>query len=231
MMSNLFGSPADVEDEEHFDTGDALLPTRSTGAVNTNHSPSTIVSTAVKPRVGGVIAGTTDVWVGGSNITPQLEPVHLGQHRPSKYASALAVQTKNETGIAYKLGRTEADSDVQLTLWIEMIALDIEEKGLDTLILVPNPSWTEEINIVKNYGVAKLTLLKPWIRQLTTTGVRDANHVVSPVCTQDLKNLRYLAKLLLDSLKPKFKSDVLQSTGVAADGITVFALLSRSVFS
>ena len=137
---------------------------------------------------------------------------------------ALAVQVKNETAIAYKLGRTEADSDVQLTLWIEMIALDIEEKGLDTLILVPNPSWTEEINIVKNYGVAKLTLLKPWIKQLTTTGVRDG-HVVSPVCTQDLKNLRYLAKLLLDSLKPKFKSDVLQSTGVAADGLTVFCTI------
>ena len=191
-------------------------------------STATVSSTTIsvtKPRTGDIIAGTTDVWVGGSNIHPFPEPVHLGQHRPTKYASALAVQTKNETGIEYKLGRTEKDSDVSLTLWIGVLAQDIEEKGLDSIILVPNDTWTEETNIIQNYGKAKLSTLQPWIQQLTKTGVIDGSGNALPLCVHDQKNLRQLAKLLLNSLKPKFKSDVIQSAGINADGITVFCTI------
>mgnify|MGYP003433799043 FL=1 len=226
-MSAYFETPINSDDELELDplVPDDVATLNQAPVIGVNPPNPPIVPNAIKPRVGGVIAGTTDVWVGGSNIRPQLEPVYLGQHRPSKYASAMAVQTKNEAGIPYKHGCTEADSDVQFTLWIDMIAQDIEEKGLDSLILVPNATWTTEVNIIKTYGAAKLGAMRPWIRQLTTDGVEDNHGIVARVCAQDLKNLRFLAKLLLDSLKPKFKSDVIQSTGVTADGITVFCTI------
>jgi hypothetical protein len=76
----------------------------------------------------------------------------------------------------------------------------------------------------QNFGSEKLSLLKPWIKQLTN-GVKTPVGTVLPVCIHDIKNFHNSPKMWLDSHKPKFKSDVLHTTGVTADDITVFCTI------
>ena len=109
--------------------------------------------------------------------------------------------------------------------WVKLIAKDITQKGIDTVVLVPNATRTAETNIIKNYGKAKLNAMHPWIEQLTTTGVIQADGSHAPVCSYDIKNLDHLAKLLLDSLTTEFQQDVLKTAGVDADGIHIFCVI------
>ena len=97
-----------------------------------------------------------------------------------------------------------------------------QRNGLDTVVRIPNNDWTSETNIITEYGKAKASLITPWLLQLQTSGVQHPTSGPLPICSYDITNLSFLGDKLLNSLKPAFKSDVIQSVGVDADGLTIF---------
>ena len=160
-----------------------------------------------KPRIGGVISTKDgpEPWVGGSNISRLLLPTYVGQRRPLKHSSAIAVEENCKKGVTYKLGSNPSSSDVAFTVWVEDVQKRLIEMGLDTVFRVMLPSTgnsTTEIFIVEAWGQATSDLVDPWVSKLKY-GFNG-----QPPCSYDAQSLSWSADFLRNSLKPEFARDI-----------------------
>ena len=92
--------------------------------------------------------------------------------------------------------------------------------GMDTPFLMPNSTWTSEINLFKSYNTPWSTV-KPWIDQLSSTGVLHPVDGLLPVCSYDKQNLEYSGLFILGSLTPKFHSELEHAVGLDASGVEI----------
>ena len=114
-----------------------------------------------KPRVGGITADG-EAWVGGSNLNPLTTYIHVGQRRPSKHSSAALVEASCKKGIDYKLGRTDAESDCSVILWMNLLFQNLEEKGMNNVVRALD--GTTEVKRFKDYGKAPSPLFNPGLK-------------------------------------------------------------------
>ena len=151
----------------------------------------------------------------------------IGQRRPTKFSSAQISQASCQKGIDFLLGHT--DKETPLQLWVTALNQDIINNGMDSVIRIPNATWTAETNVITSYGSATPLIIDPWLNQLKT-GVRLPNGTVQPVCPYDSANLRHLGLKILNSLTLDFKTDIAQAVGIDADGLTIWkAIIQRRV--
>ena len=193
------------------------LPDSPNNSMVSSSAPSNI-----SPHVGGIIPDGSigEPWTGGSNITPPAIPTHLTQHHPYKYQSSQALLTKIEAGIASKLGTTGEQSNVSFEHWMRLQYHHHVRFGMDTPFLMPNSSWSTETNLFSSYNTTWAEA-KPWIRQLTITGVQHPTQGTLPVCIYDKQNLEYSCLFILGSLTPKFRSEIEHAVGLDATGVEV----------
>ena len=119
------------------------------------------------PHVGGILpdGGPGEPWTGGSNINPLPLPSYLMQHHPWKYASLKAFLGELEKGSTDKLGLNNEKSDCSFQLWLKQQHQAHIEFGLDTVFKMPNPLWTSETDLFKDFTIT-LEKVCPWINQL-----------------------------------------------------------------
>ena len=90
-----------------------------------------------KPRIGNYTSKSkTEVWVGGFNLKPQTKPMNTLARRPTKFTAAEQIQQKCQAGLAaqYRLGSATEDNDVVFTDCIVPLKMDLEDRGLDTVM-------------------------------------------------------------------------------------------------
>ena len=101
----------------------------------------------------------------------------------------------------------DEESDIQLTVWIKMIARNMEILGMDTVFKVPNLSLMQETDLLKDWTSIAVVDVDEWITMLKT-GVGS-----KPRCPYDKQNLEWSGSYILNSLTKKLHSDVTQTTG------------------
>ena len=158
----------------------------------------------VVPRVGNVLCLDSardegEAFTGGSNIAPSpLMPLFVNQRRPLKYSSIEFFSTSLKEGVEFKLtSPNEKSNTTTLPEWFKSVANKLENFGLDTVFRVPLNAWTAEVYIAKDWGKAKLPLVKPWVQSLEGSVTDDRTHQTHPLCQYDKMNLYYIGPFLL----------------------------------
>ena len=210
------------------------IPDPTTAAAMTEGTPSTVLPRDVfnvaptqmrqplkPPRVGRLIYQDKSVepFTGGSNLTPfQYFPQHSEQHRPSKYNSVHDFEDKLSKGMEFKLGEDGENNGIQLTFWFNRLATNLELLGLDTVFKIPQPGWTEEINLAVDWGQCRESLVKPWIKSLNTGVYNEKQQKMFVSCPYDHQNLYYSGLYILASLTTRHCFNMLREPKPKPDG-------------
>lgn len=189
----------------------------------------------VIPCVGSVLKIGNDIgetFVGGSNLTPCLNPKANNCRRPTAFSNVQKLETIMDTGTEFKLhdATDDKNSDTTLLNWLDELAHSFKKLGLDTIFRIPNTRWTSETYILEDWGKATLEFVEPWVAQLES-GIFDPRHGGTRFlpCQYDIKNLEYSSTFILNSLTPAYKQLVIKDLGHGVPGPTILShlLLAR----
>ena len=179
----------------------------------------------VVPRVGNVLCLDSardegEAFTGGSNIAPSpLMPLFVNQRRPLKYSSIEFFSTSLKEGVEFKLtSPNEKSNTTTLPEWFKSVANKLENFGLDTVFRVPLNAWTEEVYIAKDWGKAKLPLVKPWVLSLEGGVTDDRTHKTHLPCQYDKMNLYYSGQFLLYCVTTTYRRELIRELGERPHG-------------
>ena len=96
--------------------------------------------------------------------------------------------SKIEAGTTEKLGANDEAATCSFEHWMRLQAHHHIKMGMDTPFLMPNDTWTSEINLFECFNKI-LNDVKPWSKQLNEDGVLPHGEIGLPVCPMINKTL------------------------------------------
>jgi hypothetical protein len=165
------------------------------------------------PRIGGILDKVP--WTGGSNLKPNDAPVDVLCFRPENFREMQKQHDSLKKGLPVEQRLELGDgtkSPISLINWITWMMMSFTYSGMDTVFKILTNSDNEEIDLVKNWGKATMTMVKDWVTKLQ--GAFGDKF--------DKENLRLSAFVVRGSLGPHLLARVISLAGADATGPELF---------
>jgi hypothetical protein len=184
---------------------------------------------ATQPRIGGVktVQKESITWTSGGIRTTQTTqiaaPVSMKAFRPDDYKSQTKMEDACTKGLpaAQHLSTPDkltSDSNiVGLGKWIEVVQVELKERGMDSVFRVLDAQGAETY-LLAQYRSAEVPVVKTWVQSLQAGTVGTGG-----VCAYDLANLKMSGKFLRQSLDVDMLKKLQGDVKPDATGPEVFA--------
>jgi hypothetical protein len=135
------------------------------------------------------------------------------------------------------LGLDPSTSPISLTSWINLIRVAVEERGMDTVFRIYDPTTDTELYMLDRWGAATVDQVEEWIKTLSVDGVpsyvpgaTDTDSwtiTTAPVCHHDVDNLTFSGKVIERSIDLALWEMVEREMGTARSGPLMFLHIVR----